>query len=53
MSARPGNIEHVIDVNLDRKAGEEVMKSRAFVELSEHIWDLVRQQAIAATRGEL
>jgi NitT/TauT family transport system ATP-binding protein len=53
MSARPGSIEHVIDVNLDRKAGEEVMKSRAFVELSEHIWDLVRQQAIAATRGEL
>jgi ABC-type nitrate/sulfonate/bicarbonate transport system ATPase subunit len=53
MSARPGRIEHVIDVNLDRKAGEEVMKSRAFVELSEHIWDLVRQQAIAATRGEL
>jgi NitT/TauT family transport system ATP-binding protein len=53
MSARPGRIEHVIDVNLDRKAGEEVMKSRAFVELSEHIWDLVRQQAIAATRGAL
>jgi NitT/TauT family transport system ATP-binding protein len=53
MSARPGSIEHVIDVNLDHKAGEEVMKSRAFVELSEHIWDLVRQQAIAATRGEL
>jgi NitT/TauT family transport system ATP-binding protein len=53
MSARPGRIEHVIDVNLDRKAGEEVMKSPAFVELSEHIWDLVRQQAIAATRGAL
>jgi NitT/TauT family transport system ATP-binding protein len=53
MSARPGRIEHVIDVGLDRKAGEEVMKSRAFVELSEHIWELVRQQAIAATRGVL
>jgi NitT/TauT family transport system ATP-binding protein len=53
MSARPGRIEHVIDVDLDRKAGKEVMKSRAFVELSEHIWDLVRQQAIAATRGLL
>jgi NitT/TauT family transport system ATP-binding protein len=53
MTARPGRIEHVIDVDLDRKAGKEVMKSRAFVELSEHIWDLVRQQAIAATRGLL
>jgi len=53
MSARPGRIEHVIDVGFDRNAGEEVMKTREFVELSEHIWDLVRQQAIAATRGAL
>jgi len=51
MSARPGRIEHVIDVRLDRKAGAEVMKSREFAELSEQIWELVRQQAIAATRG--
>jgi NitT/TauT family transport system ATP-binding protein len=51
MSARPGRIEHVIDVGLDRDRGDELMKSREFVELAEHIWELVRQQAIAATRG--
>jgi ABC-type nitrate/sulfonate/bicarbonate transport system ATPase subunit len=50
MSARPGRIEHVIDVGLDRR-DDEVMKSAKFVELSEHIWNLVRAQAIAATRG--
>jgi NitT/TauT family transport system ATP-binding protein len=53
MSARPGRIEHIIEVGLDRGAGEEVMKTREFAELSEQIWDLVRQQAIAATRGGL
>ena len=51
MSARPGRIEHVIEVGLDRERGDELMKSREFAELSEHIWELVRQQAIAATRG--
>ena len=49
MSARPGRIEHVIDVDLDRR-GEDAMKSPQFVELAEHIWNLVRAQAIAATR---
>ena len=50
MSARPGRIEHVIDVALDRR-DDTVMKSAKFVEFSEHIWNLVRAQAIAATRG--
>jgi NitT/TauT family transport system ATP-binding protein len=50
MSARPGRIEHVIEVGLDRR-DDTVMKSKEFVELSEHIWELVRTQAIAATRG--
>jgi NitT/TauT family transport system ATP-binding protein len=41
MSARPGRIEHIIDVDLDRR-GEHAMKSPQFVELAEHIWNLVR-----------
>ncbi|WP_341987491.1 ABC transporter ATP-binding protein [Azorhizobium sp. AG788] len=51
MSARPGRIQHVIDVDLERGVSEEVMKRPAFMDLSEQIWGLVREQAIAATRG--
>jgi len=51
MSARPGRIEHVIDVGLDRSGGEAVLTKPEFLEISERIWRLVRDQAIAATRG--
>ncbi len=51
MSARPGRIQHVLDVAIDRSGGEEVMKRPEFVEIGEHIWGLVRDQAVAATRG--
>jgi NitT/TauT family transport system ATP-binding protein len=50
MSARPGRIEHVIEVAIDRRDGE-AMKAQAFVDLAERIWNLVRDQAIAVTRG--
>ncbi|MPT23438.1 MAG: ABC transporter ATP-binding protein [Starkeya sp.] len=51
MSARPGRIQHVIDVNLPKDRGEEILENRDFIGLSEHIWRLVREQAVAATRG--
>ncbi|KAA0969589.1 ABC transporter ATP-binding protein [Aureimonas fodinaquatilis] len=51
MSSRPGRIEHVIDVPLPKDRGEEILENREFIQLSEHIWRLVREQAIAATRG--
>jgi len=50
MSARPGRIQHVIDVGLNRDGGDEVLKRPEFLEIGEHIWGLVRDQAIAATR---
>ena len=51
MSARPGRIQHVIDVGLDRSSGEAVLTKPEFLEISERIWRLVREQAVAATRG--
>lgn len=51
MSARPGRIQHVLDVELDRTRGDEITKRPEFMDLGEHIWGLVRDQAIAATRG--
>ena len=51
MSARPGRIQHLLEVGFDRRGGDEVLKSPQFVEIGEHIWGLVRDQAVAATRG--
>jgi NitT/TauT family transport system ATP-binding protein len=51
MSARPGRIQHVIDVGLDRQDGEELLTRPEFLETSERIWRLVRDQAVAATRA--
>ena len=51
MSARPGRIEHVIDVDLPKDRGEEILEDHRFIQLSEQIWRLVRDQAVAATRG--
>jgi NitT/TauT family transport system ATP-binding protein len=51
MSSRPGRIEHVIDVPLGRDRGEDILENPEFIQLSEHIWRLVREQAVLATRG--
>ncbi|WP_210191643.1 MULTISPECIES: ABC transporter ATP-binding protein [Rhodomicrobium] len=51
MSARPGRIEHVIDVDLPKDRGEEILEDPRFIQFSERIWRLVREQAVAATRG--
>lgn len=51
MSARPGRIEHVIEIGLDKGDSEDVLQKPEFRELSEHIWRLVRDQAVAASRG--
>jgi NitT/TauT family transport system ATP-binding protein len=51
MSARPGRIAHVIDVGFSRADSDEAVKSAEFLELGEHIWSLMRDEAVAATRG--
>lgn len=50
MSARPGRIEEVIAIHLDRDpSGEtDVRASRDFAAYRQHIWSLLRQQARAA-----
>ncbi|HTH96064.1 MAG TPA: ABC transporter ATP-binding protein [Stellaceae bacterium] len=51
MSARPGRIEHCIEMGFDRTGAVDLMKRPEFLEMSEYIWGLVREQAVAATRG--
>jgi hypothetical protein len=49
LSARPGRVKAVVDVNIDR-AQPGVQKSSAFADKFEEIWDLVRTEAILAQR---
>jgi NitT/TauT family transport system ATP-binding protein len=49
LSARPGRVKAVVDIDIDR-AQPGVQKSSAFADKFEEIWDLVRAEAILAQR---
>ncbi|MBK5265956.1 MAG: ABC transporter ATP-binding protein [Acidimicrobiia bacterium] len=52
ISYRPGKIKEIVDVDLPRPRFEQDVKSSPeYVRLREHVWDLVRDEAIQATRG--
>jgi NitT/TauT family transport system ATP-binding protein len=45
MTARPGRLKAVLDVRLPRPRGAETLRSPEFVERSEEVWALVREEA--------
>jgi NitT/TauT family transport system ATP-binding protein len=47
MSARPGRVKAVVDVDFD-KTGKGIFKDKRFAEKVDEIWDLVRSEAILA-----
>jgi NitT/TauT family transport system ATP-binding protein len=51
MSARPGRIKEIVEARLDRD-DPDLMKTARFVELVDHVWNLVRGEAIRAERGQ-
>lgn len=52
MSARPGRIEEVIDVNIDRpRDPEEVERMPEFIELKEYLWHRLRDMYQLAERA--
>jgi NitT/TauT family transport system ATP-binding protein len=50
MSARPGHIKEIVESRLD-KEDPGLMRSPRFVEIVDHVWNLVRTEAILAQRG--
>jgi NitT/TauT family transport system ATP-binding protein len=50
MSARPGHIKEIVETRFDR-ADPGLFRSPAFVEMVDHVWNLVRGEAILAERG--
>ena len=50
MSARPGHIKEVVEIGFD-KVDPGISRSPAFVEMVDHIWNLVRTEAVLAARS--
>jgi NitT/TauT family transport system ATP-binding protein len=50
MSARPGHIKEVVKTDFDR-GDPGLMRSPRFVEMVDHVWNLVRAEAIQAQRS--
>ncbi|HKW55308.1 MAG TPA: ABC transporter ATP-binding protein [Stellaceae bacterium] len=48
MSARPGRVKEIVETRFAEGDPEEVMRSRDFVEKVDHLWRLVRNEAIIA-----
>ncbi len=47
MSARPGRIKEIVECNFDR-SDPNLFKTKAFVEMVDHVWGLVKAEAIRA-----
>jgi NitT/TauT family transport system ATP-binding protein len=48
MSARPGRIKEIVDTSFAGERGSEIAGTREFAEKVEHLWGLVRNEAIIA-----
>ncbi len=48
MTARPGRVKEIVDTRFEGGMNAEIAKSREFLDKVDYIWDLVREEAIAA-----
>ncbi len=51
MTARPGRIKEIVDTRFEGGMNAETLKSREFADKVDLIWNLVREEAIAADSG--
>jgi NitT/TauT family transport system ATP-binding protein len=48
MTARPGRIKEIVEIQRPNGAGPEIMNTPAFAEKCDHLWRIVRDEAIIA-----
>jgi NitT/TauT family transport system ATP-binding protein len=48
MTARPGRVKEIVGTRFEGGMNAEIAKSREFLDKVDYIWDLVREEAIAA-----
>jgi NitT/TauT family transport system ATP-binding protein len=51
MSARPGRIKEIVDTAFDGEKNAAFQSTREFAEKVDHLWSLVRQEALLAQSG--
>ena len=49
LSSHPGRLKQIIDIDLPRPRNDATRKSAAFAELSQSVWELIREEAFRAT----
>jgi len=49
LSSHPGRLKRIVDIDLPRPRGDATRKSAAFADLSQSIWELIRDEAYRAT----
>jgi NitT/TauT family transport system ATP-binding protein len=49
LSSHPGRLKRIVDIDLPRPRGDVTRKSAAFADLSQSIWELIREEAYRAT----
>jgi NitT/TauT family transport system ATP-binding protein len=52
MSARPGHIKEIVEARFDRE-DPELTRTPQFLEMVDHVWNLVRAEAIQADRSRV
>jgi NitT/TauT family transport system ATP-binding protein len=50
MSSRPGHIKEIVETRFD-KADPGLTRSAPFIDMVDHVWNLVRSEAVLAERG--
>ncbi|HTW50756.1 MAG TPA: ABC transporter ATP-binding protein [Stellaceae bacterium] len=50
MSARPGHIKEIVEAKFDRE-DQQLTRSQPFIDMVDHVWNLVRGEAIKAQGG--
>jgi NitT/TauT family transport system ATP-binding protein len=50
MSARPGRVKEIVEIALD-KNDPDLLRTPQFLEMVDHVWNLVRSEAIQAQRS--
>jgi NitT/TauT family transport system ATP-binding protein len=50
MSARPGHVQEIVEARFERE-DPDLIRTPRFVEMVDHVWNLVRGEAIRADRG--
>jgi NitT/TauT family transport system ATP-binding protein len=49
LSSHPGRLKRIVDIDLPRPRNDATRKSAAFAELSQSVWELIRDEAYQAT----